>query len=419
MSGSTSVAARPGHGFVWWLAACSLLLVAPVSAQAHGDEANEGEHGAHEGEHAAGHGADVEPSRAIPAAKEALEAAEKAYQNGNVEEAKKKVRKAHLQKFEPLERQLSSKDKKLTAELERRFHILNPAMEAGDDQRVREAFEELDGLLDESKAVLASQSSSWSVAVASGGIILREGIEAVLLIAIFLGTLVRLEEERAKKYIHAGWIAALIAGVGTWLFSQYLVEIAPVGREMLEGIVALLAAAVLFWVSYWLFSHLHGERWIEALRERVHRAVEGGGSKWALVGLAFLAVYREAFETVLMYQGLMVGSEGHVGAITGGFAAGVAVLAVVAYFILAAGRQLPLGPLFTATSVILYGLCLVLVGSGIHELQEAGVLASYPVDFIEISALGIYPDFVSLIVQGLLVVGAFVAAVVKFDSLSD
>ena len=144
--------------------------------------------------------------------------------------------------------------------------------------------------------------------VAAFLIYLREGIEAALLVGALLAGLRRLGRADAARYIHAGWLLALPAGVATWWLLDRAISLGADQRELMEAGVALLAAAVLFSVSFWMISKVESRHWMAYLRAQLERGLSQS-SLAVLSGLAFLAVYREAAETILFTQALLLESE--------------------------------------------------------------------------------------------------------------
>jgi high-affinity iron transporter len=126
--------------------------------------------------------------------------------------------------------------------------------------------------------------------------------------------------------------------------------------------------------------------------------------------VTFVAVYRECFETVLFYQALaaQAGPAG-TGPLVAGIGAGAAVLAVLALTVFRFGQRLPIRQFFAASSLLLYGLAIVLAGHGIAALQEAGWIPATPVSLFRLEWLGIYPTWQGLALQGVLVIAAVVA----------
>ncbi len=147
-------------------------------------------------------------------------------------------------------------------------------------------------------------------------------------------------------------------------------------REILEGVVMLVASAILFYVSYWLVSQLEAKRWMDFLKKQARHGLELGG-QGTLAATAFLAVYREGAETSLMYQALL-GSEGRTESgflgLTAGLALGIVILAVIAYLIRATSVRLPMRVFFKLSGLFLFALAIVFAGNGVFELQNAGIL---------------------------------------------
>ena len=155
----------------------------------------------------------------------------------------------------------------------------------------------------------------------------------------------------------------------------------------------VVATAVLFYVSYWLLSKMEVVKWNHFVKSKVHDAVTSGSSL-ALASAAFLAVYREGFETVLFYKALIISAGGATGPapIAGGILLGAVLLVGVYLGINRFGVRLPLKPFFAVTSGFLYYMAFVFAGSGIAELQEGGFVPMTPIHGApRLPAVGIYP----------------------------
>jgi high-affinity iron transporter len=171
----------------------------------------------------------------------------------------------------------------------------------------------------------------------------------------------------------------------------------------------LLAVVVLFSVSYWLLSKVEAARWQRFLREKVGTAVSSG-SAYALVLVAFLAVFREGAETALFYQALLARGPQALTPTLTGLAAGLVVLLVIWTAFYRFGLRLPLRAFFATTSGLLYYLAFVFMGKGLRELQEGNLLSITPLEHGPfVGALGIFPSVETLVGQGLLVVLALFA----------
>jgi high-affinity iron transporter len=248
-------------------------------------------------------------------------------------------------------------------------------------------------------AALDAGASSATHFASSFIIILREGLEAVLVLAAIAAFLVRSGRRDAVAYVHFGWIAALAAGAVTWLVSSTLFALSGAQRETTEGVTALLAAVLLLYAGYWLHSKSHATRWQSYIRSELSGALSSG-QLWTLALVSFLAVYREAFETVLFMQALWLQATGPArGALMGGVASGATVLILAAWLITRFSLRLPLGLFFGASALFLAVLAVIFAGKGIAALQAAGKLPMSPADFPGLPALGIYPNWQGLALQ--------------------
>lgn len=262
-------------------------------------------------------------------------------------------------------------------------------------------------LADGTIAASATTLVGWTTFLQSFGILLREGLEALLLCTALAAATVKAGSPDGSRAIWRGATLALVASLITaWLVDRVL-DVTPASREAIEGLTMLLAAAVLFYVSYWLLSKLEVRRWMAYLRRKVGKAE----NLWAIGGVAFLAVYREGVETVLFYQALA--GIGRPMPIWAGMAVGALVLAGIGLAIFRFGLRLPLRPLFAVTGGLLYVMAFIFVGQGIHELQEAGWLAETALDGLpRVPALGVYPTVETVFGQFLLIGLAVTAAAI-------
>ena len=183
-------------------------------------------------------------------------------------------------------------------------------------------------------------------------------------------------------------------------------HLTPAKQEVLEGVTMVVATVVLFYVSYWLLSKMEVVKWNRFVKSRVNDALTSGSSL-ALASAAFLAVYREGFETVLFYKALFLtgGPGGRSMPIVAGILLGAALLVGVYIAISRFGVRLPLKPFFGVTSAFLYYMAFVFAGKGVAELQGGGVLPTTIVSWApRMPGLGIYPTVESLLAQGVLVI---------------
>lgn len=327
----------------------------------------------------------------------------KAYRAGDGEAARQLAISAYLEGFELVEASLDNIDAPLRRQVEAQMMGLRTIIgEARPVEEVATHIDALNGLLDQVGQELSAGSLSPLTAFVSALLILlREGLEAILVLAAIIALVHKTGRRDAMVYVHMGWMGAVLLGALTWVVSSYLLAISGASRELTEGITALIAAAMLLYVGYWLHSKSYAQAWSTFLRGQIDAAL-GKGTLWAMAGVAFLAVYRELFEIVLFYQTLwvQVGSDGQRYVLAGMLVAAV-LLALVAWAILKYSVRLPIGPFFSATAALLALLAVVFAGNGVAALQEAGVLSADAVRFVSLPLLGIHPTLQGLLAQGL------------------
>jgi len=331
-----------------------------------------------------------------------LEQTLEAYKKGDRQSARQLAISAYLEGFELIENSLKNIDEPLRMQVEREMMGLRAAIAA--NRSVDEVSGQVTGiyrLLDRSSEELASGSLSNSTAFVSSLIILlREGLEAVLVLAAISAFIAKTGRRDALAYFHLGWIFAIILGIATWAVANYLLTISGAGRELTEGITALIAAVMLLYIGYWLHSKSYAQAWQNFLRSQVAAALDKR-TLWAMAGVSFIAVYRELFETILFYEALwaQVGVDGH-SAVLGGIAAAAILLAILTWAILRYSVKLPLGRFFAATASLMALLAVVFAGNGIAALQEAGMVEAHVLQhFISVPLLGIHPTVQSITAQ--------------------
>ncbi len=345
----------------------------------------------------------------IAASRRLLAESAAAYRAGKPEEANRLALASYLEGFELAEASLDAIDPTLRQQVEQQMFGYRDLMRRGASaDAVDTNAQAIDALLAESADKLEGEGLSPTAAALSAFVILlREGLEALLVVAAIVALLVKAGRRDALVWIHLGWIGALVAGGLTWYAASALIEVSGATRELTEGVTALLAAAILLYVGIWLHGKRHAHAWQAFIDTRLRGAL-ARGTLWALAGVSFLAVYREAFETVLFYQALwQQAGQSALGSIAVGFGSAVVALAALAWLILRYGARLPLGTFF-AVSVLLLALAVVFTGHGLRALQEAGTIAATPFGAFDLPALGVYATRETLGAQ--LMVLAFVIA---------
>lgn len=258
------------------------------------------------------------------------------------------------------------------------------------------------------------EESNSSAFIQSLTIILREGVEAILIIGAIVGTLFVSNNTGKIKTVYAGAGLAIIASLVTAFFIDQIFVWGDAQKELLEGMTMITAAAVLLFVTNWLLSKAEATKWKSYIKGKVEKAVSEENS-FALAAVAFLAVYREGFETVLFYKALFL-QTANTPEILSGVILGTLILAGVFFIAIRLGVRLPVKTFFLSTSVLLFFFAFTFVGSGIHELQEAGVLSETSFATIpKISELGLHPTIETFLGQLIVILfGAFMAYIHVF-----
>jgi high-affinity iron transporter len=344
-------------------------------------------------------------------ARTSLREATNLYAAGEKEKAYQKAIEAYLDGFEMAEPTLFAKDASFGRGLENQFTDFRNAIRQGVAvEQIQKQHQEMEAKLDEAAQILArgDSFSGYYSFLNSALIILREGLEAALILAAIVTMLKVMGATDAIRYIHLGWVLALVAGGLTWLATQTVLTLSGQHRESMEGFISIFAAVALFYVGYWLHTRTEARRWQAFIQNKV-KHVLSGRKILGLVGISFFAVYREAFEVVLFYQALWLQNETHHGPVIWGFLVGLAALLVIIFAILKLGLRIPLKHFFGATGTLLYIMAFIFAGNGIKELQAAGWVPSTPISFApQVPLLGIYPTLETLAAQMLMLL-AFVA----------
>lgn len=314
--------------------------------------------------------------------------------------------------FEPIETPARARDPGVVASMERLYTEFKGAIKTRDVHSAERARDALEASMPRVIALTQPAGTGAEAFWQSFLIIVREGFEAILVVGAVVAFLLKTGHRERLKSIWVGIGAALVASAATAVILRTVLAAIPASQEIIEGATLLVAVGVLFSVSYWLISRVEAAKWQQFIKEKVNRALDGGGGR-ALAFVAFLAVYREGAETALFYQALFNEGQHVVLPITLGIVIGFAALAVIFTLFYRFGVKIPLRPFFTVTSVLLYYMALVFMGKGFRELQEGNVVAITPINGLPtIEALGFYPTWQTFIAQ-LFLIALFVFAVAK------
>ena len=308
---------------------------------------------------------------------------------------------AYVEGYELIERPLANADEKLMREGERDMMALRNLIRAGAPLSDVEAqAKRVAAMLERARDRLdAGALSAGTVFTSALIILLREGLEALLVVAAIVAFLIKANRRDALIWVHAGWISAIALGVVTWIVASYVIAISGTHREITEGVTGLIAAAMLVYVGYWLHNKASAQAWQAFIKDSVGAAL-ASRTLWAMAAVSFLAVYREIFETVLLYQALWVqAGESGSSALIGGVVAAAAALAGLGWGLFRYSLQLPLGPFFTVMSWLMCALAVVLAGKGVAALQEAGVVGASMISVPSVPVIGVFPTVQTLAAQ--------------------
>lgn len=349
----------------------------------------------------------------LPIAKRKLKESVAALDRGDLSAASQLALSAYLDGFEPEEPALAAKNQPLFEEIEKSMSAYRSALTNGRTGQAHDMEEHLQALLAEAQSALEETSNPLSAFVGALTILLREGLEALLVVVAMIAFLKKAERTDVLPYVHAGWLAALAAGGLTWAVATYLVDVSGASREMTEGFSAIFAAVVLLGVGIWMHQKSLAGRWQAYVKQKLSSALTRK-SALMLFLLSFVTVYREVFETVLFYAALW--AEGNGTYMLAGLGAGMAILGVVALVLLRSTTRLPISQFFAFSSALVGVLAVVLMGKGVAALQKVGFLDITPVTAPRIDVLGIYPSMQTIVAQVLILLVIVVSIIYNLQS---
>ena len=344
------------------------------------------------------------------------------YQQGDAKKAMLSVQDTYFDVFENsgMENKIGSRDSNFKAELEGYFTRLVSLMKAGQGDKLQDQAVGLSQNLAKAVEMLqGGEQSDWSMFLYSLLIILREGLEALLIVAAIVAYMVKNNHHDKLPVIRQSVYVALAASVVTAFIFQLIFENSGQNRELLEGFTMIIAVFMLFSMSYWLLSKVEAQNWKHYLEGKLSTALTAG-SLFGLWVTSFLAIYREGAETVLFYYALIGDAKSAVSLayLFAGFVSGAILLAICYFIMRYSVVKLPIKPFFMFTGSFMYMMAFVFAGKSVLELIEGKLfeptlVASVP----EISWLGVYPYVETLVPQAILILAAiFAFFVMKYQS---
>lgn len=309
--------------------------------------------------------------------------------------------------------------------VENQFYLARKSMRQNEDINVvKDEVEVLIRYLHEDAKTLdgmrGKTGSGWGVFFSVLGLTLREGLEAILVVAALIAYLVKTNNLKYVKGVYIGAILGIVASVilaiiFNMIAKQFGEDSSGASREIFEGCGMFLAVIVLFYVSNWMLSKSEVEVWNHYIQSKVESSITKG-SAMALVFSSFLAVAREGAELIIFFQGMRDNISNNPAYMWGGLACAIVVLAIVYVLITKMSVKLPLKPFFTVTSILMFVLCVSFMGKGVYELQEADVIRRTTIPWMNgftIDILGIYDRVETLLPQVILIVITIVTVIVQ------
>lgn len=352
-----------------------------------------------------------------------IQAAITLYKNGDVKKAMGDIQDIYFDEFEGsgMENKVGAIDVNLKTAIEATFGNLVALMKSGADEKtLEESASKMSSQLAAALEKTNGSSSPWTLFIWALTIILREGFEALIIVAAVVAYLVKTGNAKAMgKVVYSSvGVAVILSFVMAWIMNVIFGEAAGQKRELMEGITMLVAVGLLFYVGFWLLSNAGAKKWNDYIKSHVSESISSGSST-ALWWTVFLAVFREGAETVLFYQALIFDAKDSAGysMIAAGFVVGLIVLLIVYFLFKIFAVKIPIKPFFIFTSAIIFYMSIVFVGKGVGELVEGKIFIptiinglSFP-DWMR-DWLGLQPYYESLVPQIIMVLALVIGIVI-------
>lgn len=368
-----------------------------------------------------------------------LDKAYKAATSGNGDEGSALVNNAYYQYYEKLgfeKNVMNAISGDRVSQVEYQFKMTRKTMrDGGSDKEIKQLVDDLKSWLVKDAAILDGGASGnvngfTKLVTSSAGqaflILIREGLEALLVVAAVIAYLVKSGNKRFAKWIYLGVVAGLAgSGLVAVLFTFLFGGSGPI-QEISEGVCALIATLMLLWTSNWMLNKSSVEAWNNYIRNKTEAAVAGAQNKVesgqglglgmiaSLAMLSFLAVFREGAETVIFYESIYSMSQDAHGMWVGGLAA-AAVLIVIFLILRFTSVKIPIGPFFLVTSILMAVLVVIFAGGGIHALIEGDLIEGTYLSTVPTNDwIGLYPYVETITAQVIAAIAVVVLFVVGF-----
>lgn len=347
------------------------------------------------------------------------------YESGKVDDAIDESGNIYFDEYEEsgMENIVGAKNTQLKLDTEASFNKISALMRAGaSKEQIVAAQNKLFDQLTQSLE-LTKKSSNWDLFLYAFIIILREGFEALIIVAAVIALLIKSGNSKHLNIVYSALGVAVVLSIATAYGLNYIFgsENAGQTREVMEGAVMLIAVVLLFYVGFWLLSNASSKKWSAYIQGQISNSLSSGDSKM-LWWTVFLAVYREGAETVLFYLALLFDAKSPAATsmVAAGFVAGLAALIIVYIVIKKFSLKIAIKPFFIATSVIIFYMSVVFVGKGVMELVEGKVFVPTVIDGLPtITWIGFYPYVQSLVPQAVMIVLLIVGILILKNKQKD
>lgn len=258
---------------------------------------------------------------------------------------------------------------------------------------------EIETLNQEIKSTISKAGYTfWDAAL----ILLREGVEALLIIMALLTVTRKAEQTKASKWIMSGSLLGIILSIALAFIFKAIFENLGSTRELTEGIVGICSVILMVIVGAWLHSKSSLESWEKFINKNMDKAMSTG-SLLTFGLVAFLSVFREGAETIIFYLGI-VGKISTWSLILGILVA-VFILILIAVFFNQITKWIPIHRLFFIMSLFIFLLAFKILGVSVHTLQILNILPQHTINHLPfIDLIGLYPTYETVIPQLILMV---------------
>lgn len=327
------------------------------------------------------------------AAEEGLQQALENYKSGNHKMARTRAISAYLEGIEPVEARLQSIDAAFVVTLETQMFQVRQAIEQDKGVATVEAeIEKAIVLIDEANKMLRNEKLNfWLTFLLAASIVLREGLEAFLILGVVIALIRVAKAKKAMLWVHGGWITAMLLGLAGWFLSDYIIQFGGKNREIMEGLVSLLAVIILLYAGFWLHSKSAAGKWTAFVENKIGGYLQKE-QMWGLAVFSFMIVFREAFEVILFLQAIKLeAGPQNTSAIGFGTLTAFIAIAILIQVFLKYTKNIPVRHIFKYSSYFIILLAFILIGKGFHSLQESGWISATPLpSMFRVEWLGIY-----------------------------